>query len=248
MAEKKFLADIKLVGSVVKDESGNQISLTKDERLGVVNASGGPTSETNPLVTLDKHDQDLEALKAGIRWRPPVNTATETAPLTPVIGDRYLNLTDNMIYECEVDGDWGSGTAPEANWTVFAKDTDEQWTYDADDGKWIMSSSGAIPYATTEVPGKVELADDGEVASGKAVQGNDSRLIKGHYSTTLENPTGTVEVTHNLGSQKVIVQAWASGETVDIQVARKDTDPTNVVEISLNGTPTSVDIYIIALP
>lgn len=248
MAEKKFLSDIKLVSSVIRDTSGNQISLTSDERLAVVNAAGGPATQSNPLVTLQKHNQDLESLRSGIRWRDPVDTLSSTAPSNPQVGDRYLNTTDNKIYTCSVAGDWGTGEVPAENWTVLATDTDEAYTFDADGNKWVMISSGNIPYATTTVAGKVELAEDGEVAAGKAVQGNDSRLLKGYFSQTLNNPTGTVVVTHNLNSTKIFVQAWSEGEAVEVQFAKNSSDPANKLDLSVNGNPTAVEVYIIALP
>jgi hypothetical protein len=316
MADKKFLTNIQLIGSTVKDETGNQISLTSEERLAVVNALGGPATSTNPLVTKTKLETDLNGLKAGVRWRDPVKyvgfryDVLATAPVTPAEGDKYvsnvdgklytytsstwdsgvavpipdnienhpiriLSPTDNKIYQITA-GDidvgtspigivrfldlvsnkifnfdtsvWDAGETPSDNWTVEESDTDQQWTYDGDTPKWICNSAGKIPYATTTISGKVVFATDGETASDKAVQGNDSRLLKGHYSTTLSTPTGTTTITHNLGSDKVIVQAWSDGATVDISVAKSAVDPTNKLDVIVNGTPTSVDIYVIALP
>jgi hypothetical protein len=248
MAEKKYLHNIKLVGSVINDENGNQISLTKDERLGIVNAVGGPLTATNPVVSKSQHENDINALRAGLKWRDPVDTVTDTAPVTPIAGDRYLNTTDNKIYTCATPDDWGVGETPVANWTVFAKDSDEEWTYDAEEDKWVMKSAGSIPYATESTPGKVRFAPNGGTNSGEAVQGNDRRLLKGHYSNTLTNPTGTITLNHALGSDKIIVQAWSGGEEAEIAVAKNTSDPTNKIDISVNGTPATLEVNVIALP
>jgi hypothetical protein len=248
IAEKEFWHNIKLMGSVVSDESGNQISLTTDERLGIVNALGGPLSSSNPVVSKFQHENDLNAFRSGIRWRDPVDTVSETPPEDPEIGDRYLNSEDSKLYNCTTTGSWGSGETPEPNWTVFAIDSDEEWTYDSDTDSWVMKSSGSIPYATEIVPGKVKLSSDGATNSGEAVQGNDSRLIKGYFSETLTNPTGTVTITHGLGSLKLFVQGWSSGSEVSISATRNSTDPTNKLDIVINGTPASLDVNIIAIP
>jgi hypothetical protein len=249
MAEKKHLADIKLIGSIIKDDAGKQISLTADERDAIHNAYGGPVNSTNPVVGKNQYDTDLAALRSGIRWRDPVDTVSATAPTTtPLVGARYLNSTDNKIYNCKVASTWDSGETPLANWTVFAKDTDEEWTYDEDTTHWVMRSSGNIPYASEVVPGKVIFAVNGEVSALKAVQSNDVRLVKGYYSETLSSATGTVTITHNIGTEKLIVQAWAGNDEVDIQVHKNDTDPTKKLDVVINGTATSLEINIIGLP
>ena len=306
MAEKKFLADIKLVSSKIVDDTGNQISLTKDERNAVSNASGGPATQSNPLVTLTKHTQDLEALSSGIRWRPPVDfvglkaNVTSTAPSNPVSGDIYVNPTnakkykfttvwddgtllsnefkvvgnDSKIYtvtsnslddgETPINGAryidlnsnkifnfntvWDDGETPLANWTVFVHNTDEEYTYDLESTSWIMKSSGSIPYASETLPGKVTFAESGEVTALKAVQSNDTRLIKGYYTNTFTNVTGTLSIVHNLGTSKIVIQAWSGNDEVSIQIAKNSTNPTTTVDITVNGTVSSLDVYIIGLP
>jgi hypothetical protein len=247
MATKKYYSSIQLMGtSVIMDESGNQVSISKDEKLGISNASGGPLTATNPVVSLDKFNQDLDAIRSGIRWRDPVDTVVATAPLTPTVGQRYINSTDWKLYNCKVAGTWVEEVASE-NWTVFAKDTDEQWTYDEQGLKWVMRSSGNVPYATDSIPGIVELATDGEVAANKVVQSNDSRLVKGYHYETLSDVNGTVTVTHGLNSSHILVQTWST-DASDFSVAKNATDASNKLDISTNSLVSSVEVCIIALP
>lgn len=248
MAEKEFYSNIKLISSVIKDEDGLQISLTNDERESIHQAYGGPATASNPVVTKTQYDADIAAIKTGLRWQPPVNTLSATAPLTPVIGDRYINTTDHLLYTCTVAGNWGTGADPLENWTVFAKDTDEEWTYDLQTTTWIEKSSGAIPMASTITPGKVQLATDGESSSGKVVQSNDHRLVKGYYGATISNPTGTIVVDHELGSTKLLITTWGPNGVADVSISRNVADPTNKIDIGVNGSPASLEIYIIALP
>lgn len=249
MAEKKHLVDIKMIGSVIKDDAGKQISLTADERDAVHDAYGGPVSTANPVVGKNQYDIDLAALRAGIRWRDPVDTVATTEPTaTPLVGARYLNSTDNKLYNCTTSGTWDEGETPLANWTVFARDTDEEWTYDEETTHWVMRSSGNIPYATESVSGRVTFATDGETTPFKAVQGSDSRLVKGYHSETLTNVSGTVTITHNINSDKLIVQAWAGNDEVDISVHKNDTNPSTQLDIIVNGTATSLEVNIIGLP
>lgn len=118
--DKLYYNNIKLINSVVKDGDGNQISLTSDERLGVVNAIGGPTTALNPLVTelgmQDYVDVELGNYNAGVAWKAPaefigsVVTApvTETAPLTPNEGDTYVDPTTALLYTY-TGGSWDAG-------------------------------------------------------------------------------------------------------------------------------------------
>jgi hypothetical protein len=248
MANKMFYSHIQLMGgSVVRDESGEQVSLTSAQRLSIVNAVGGAATGTNPVATQGYVDQSISSLQAGVKWRNPVNTVASNAPADPSVGDRYINTTDNKLYTCVVEGNWGVGATPEENWTVVAQDTDGTWTYDADGDEWIRTDVNSLPYATTTTAGKVTFATDGEVASAKAVQADDSRLIKGYYSVTL-NGTGDLTVTHNLDTEKIMVQAWKADELSEIGIARSSTDPANALDITVRGAGGDVEIFIIALP
>lgn len=314
MAEKKFMANIKLVNSAVLDSNGNQISLTSEERLAISGAEGGPATSSNPLITKTKFDNEMNSLRAGVRWRNPVKyvgyryDVLDTQPGSPTNGTKYVNKSDGKLYTYTTQWDtgvllnvpgkvenheirilnivdskyyvvsngvvslgvaptglarfldlvtnkifnfnttWDSGETPEENWTVEESNTDEQWTYDADDETWICNSAGRIPYASTVVSGKVKFAPNGGTNGLEAVQANDSRLIKGFYTQTLSNPVGTIEVTHNLNTSKIFVQGWSSGEVVDLAITKNSSDPTNKLDIAVNGTPSSVDIIIIGLP
>lgn len=274
---KDFLVDIKLVDSIIRDGNGNQISLTSDERNAVSGASGGPINTGNPLTSKSYVDTSISTavgnLQAGASWKEPVDTVAATAPLTPIVGDRYLNTTDDKIYDCEEAGVWNAGVTPSANWVVSTKDTDKVYMFDADTGVWIEQPNlNSIPDATasqkgkvqigtnigveagvisvadasTTVKGVVQLATSGETTSGKAVQGNDSRLIKGYYSNSYVDVTN-FEVAHNLGSSKLIVQVWKSGQIMESSVALKTGSETTTLQIGLNSL-SSVDIVVIALP
>lgn len=271
---KKFNVNIQLINSVIKDDAGNTISLTSDERLSVSYASGGPATQANPLTSKMYVDEAINsavtAAVDGLSWRKPVNTVAATAPLTPVNGERYLNTTDDKIYTYETDT-W-VGIAPQANWAVYVMDSDEEYTYNADTGEWVMKSAGAIPDATTLVKGKVVIGDnitvengkisvatasdsvkgvvqfaaDGEVAALKAVQSNDARLLKGRYAANFVGVTN-FEVPHGLGSQKLFVQVWEGNEQIEAYVAKKTGEEAQTLQIGLNQSAT-VDVVVIALP
>lgn len=273
--DKLFYANIQLINSIIKDDAGNQISLTSDERLAVSNASSGPATQANPLTTQAYVDGAIESAVSsavdGLSWRRPVDTVSATEPGAPVEGMRYINTTDNKIYTYE-SGAWDAGVAPGVNWAVFVKDTDEEYTYDADNTEWVMKSSGALPDATTSVKGKVviganidvtngsisvkngsesdkgvvQFATDGEVVALKAVQGNDSRLLKGRFFQSYVGVTN-FEVTHNLNSQKLIVQVWLGGEIIDAYVARKTGAESTTLNIGLNQQA-DVDVVVVAIP
>jgi hypothetical protein len=274
---KLFYANIQLINSVIKDGVGNIISLTSDERLAVSNASSGPATQENPLTTKNYVDEAINSAVTsaidGLSWRPPVNTVSATEPELEEFeeGYRYLNTTDNKIYTYK-SGSFDSGVTPQANWAVYVKDTDEEFTYNEEEETWVMKSSGAIPDATKEMKGKVvignnidvvngsisvkdastedkgvvELAENGEVAALKVVQSNDSRLLKGRFTGTYTGVTN-FEVNHQLGSKKLIVQIWDDGELVDAYVALKSGDEFNTVQIGLNQSST-VDVVVIAVP
>lgn len=274
---KEFLVDIKLVDSIICDGNGNQISLTSDERNAVSGASGGPINTGNPLTSKSYVDTSISTalgnLQAGASWKEPVNTVAATAPESPIVGDRYLNTTDDKIYDCEEVGVWNAGVSPSANWVVSAKDTDKIYMYDADTGVWIEQPNlNSIPDATalqkgkvqiganigveagvisvadasTTVKGVVQLATDGETNSGKAVQGNDSRLIKGYYSNSYVGVTN-FEVVHNLGSSKLIVQVWKDGKIMEASTELKTGSETTTLQIGINKS-SSVTVIVIALP
>jgi hypothetical protein len=274
---KEYLSDIKLIDSIILDGNGNQISLTSDQRNAVNSASGGPINTENPLTSKSYVDTSISTaignFQAGASWKEPVDTVAATAPETPTVGDRYLNTTDDKIYGCEEAGVWNAGVAPTANWVVSTKDTDKVYMYDADGGTWneqpnlnsipdataaqkgkvqigtnIGVAAGVISVAdaSTTVKGVVQLATDGETSSGKAVQGNDARLLKGRYSNSYVGVTN-FEVSHNLGSSKLIVQVWKGGALTEATVTLKTGSETTVVQIGLNSS-SNVDVMVIALP
>lgn len=272
--DKLFLSNIKLINSVIKDQDGNVISLTSDERLALSNASGGPATQSNPVatqnyVTTSINDAVSNAVD-GLAWKPPVKTLAAVAP-AGVDGDRYINTTDQKIYT-HTSGTWDAGVAPGVNWAVFVMDSDEEYTFDSDGGTWVMKSSGAIADATELVKGKVvigtnidvlngkisvrsgseaevgvvQFATDGEDTALKAVQGSDSRLLKGRFSGSYSAVTN-FEVPHNLGSDKLIVQVWQNNEIIDAYVAKKTGSETTILNVGLNQL-SNVDVVVVAIP
>lgn len=272
---KMFYANIQLINSIIKDEDGNQISLTSDERLSISNASGGPATQANPITTKSYVDSSIEEAVSnavdGLSWRRPVDTVADTAPTVPIEGMRYINTTDNKIYTYTNEA-WDVGVSPEINWAVFVKDTDEEYTYDGDTEEWVMKSSGSLPDATSEVKGKVvigqnidvsngsisvkdgsesykgvvQLATNGEVSALKVVQSNDSRLLKGRFHQAYTEVTN-FEVVHNLNSTKLLVQVWKGGEIVDAYVAKKTGSETTTLNIGINEE-SDVEVSVIAIP
>lgn len=67
-------------------------------------------------------------------------------------------------------------------------------TWDAATKSWVGTAPGAasVADASTTVKGKVELATDGEVAAGLAVQANDGRLSNARMPTTHGHAEGDV--------------------------------------------------------
>jgi hypothetical protein len=273
--DKLFLSNIKLINSVIKDDAGNQISLISDERLGISSAIGGPATQANPLTTQSYVDNKVTTAISnavdGLAWRPPVNTLSATQPVSPTEGYRYINTSDGKVYTYTA-GVWDAGVAPGVNWAVFVMDTDEEYTYDSDGSQWVMKSSGAIPDATNLVKGKVvigtnidvlggsisvktgnetqlgvvQFATDGQVSALLAVQGNDSRLLKGRFSGNYVGVTN-FEVAHNLGSANLLVQVWSGAEIIDALVSKKTGSETTTLQIGLN-TASTVDVMVVALP
>lgn len=332
--DKLWYTNIKLVNSVIKDGDGFQISLTKDERLGVVHAVGGPTTQANPLITEAGVDVKLGNYAAGVAWKAPVKSFVDvyntlvsaTAPVGPqegdtyvkttdaklytytssawnagvqlangvivldtatdkiftvtggalnagvvaVAGDRYLSSVNNKVYS--YDTAWTSAV-PGANWVISTNDTDKTYMYDLETTTWneqpnmnsipvasdtvfgkvkvgtnISVAGGVISVAdaSTTAKGVVELATDGETNSGVAVQGNDSRLLKGRFHNTYADVTD-FEVSHNLGSANLMVQVWSGGEIVDAYVKKKVGSETTVLQIGLNQQAT-VEVSVIAIP
>jgi Flp pilus assembly protein CpaB len=62
------------------------------------------------------------------------------------------------------------------------------------------------------------------------------------------NGTGDLTVTHNLDTEKIMVQAWKADELSEIGIARSSTDPANALDITVRGAGGDVEIFIIALP
>lgn len=76
--------------------------------------------------------------------------------------------------------------------THLARADYSSWTWNDTDKNWVQISADTIPDATTEVAGKVELAEDSEVAAGLAVQANDSRLHDQNTDTGTDAQTFVV--------------------------------------------------------
>ena len=268
MAKKSFYADIELIESKIVDADGNTISLNKDERNAVTNAStssGVAVNADNPLTSKDYVDKSIEdavsQVHAGVYWRDPVDTTSTESILAPTEDVKsYLNLTDNKIYRTTNDTSWDLVEVPKENWSLVVKDSDEQYTFNGDDNKWIMKSSGAIPNATKEVKGivqvgnnvdvsngvvsvkdasvtdkgVVQLASHNEVASSKALQSDDPRIIVGHNKMAFTDQD-TVTFVHNLNSVDVLTQVIVASKVVDAEITVTDE---NTVTVQLSKAMT----------
>lgn len=157
MASKKWYTDIQLMNSVIKDSSGNTISLTNDEKLAVSNASSGPASQANPLTTKSYVDTEINSavsgLQAGTRWREPVLSVeynvSATAPATPAEGDVYVNSANAGLF------DYTGGT-----WVLrLTLETGSKFV--GTDGKVYTVTSGTLDAGTTPTVGQryIKLAD-----------------------------------------------------------------------------------------
>lgn len=73
-------------------------------------------------------------------------------------------------------------TSPTTGDTAYVTGTGEIFTYNG--SAWVKTGADFFQTATTEVEGIVELATDGEIAAGKVVQSNDSRLAQVATNTT----------------------------------------------------------------
>lgn len=133
--DKQYFSNIMLINSIVKDADGFQISITKDERLGIVHALGGPTTETNPLVTESGLDAALGNFAAGVSWKAPVKSFTgvyvelvsATAPVGPVDGDQYVDSDDAKLYTYVTDA-WDAGVQLANGAKVLDTATDKIFT------------------------------------------------------------------------------------------------------------------------
>jgi hypothetical protein len=133
--DKSYHSNIKLINSIIKDDNGYQISITKDERLGIVHATGGPTTQANPLITQAGLDTALGNYQAGVSWRPPVKSFVElyntlvsaTAPVSPDDGDTYVKTTDAKLYTYVTDT-WNAGVQLDNGVKVLDTATDKIFT------------------------------------------------------------------------------------------------------------------------
>jgi len=201
-----------------------------------------------------------------------VVTGALDAGTAPTDGDRFASLVDDKLYTYDTDA-WDAGEEPLANWVIATEDEDKTYMYDLETTSWYeQPNMNSIPLASDTVFGKVqigtnitviggvisvadastttkgvvELATDGETAAGVAVQGNDSRLLKGAYHNTYAGVTA-FEVTHSLGTSKLLVQVWEDGEQVEAYIHKKTGSETSIVEIGLNQSST-VEVSVIAIP
>ncbi len=99
-----------------------------------------------PTAAGDAVNKDyVDSLVSGLTWRAPVLDVLSLHtdyPTALVIGDRVINTTDDKIYTVTaggVDGDaatFGAGVSPADGDAIFAKDTDQGWTYNGTD--WVQ--------------------------------------------------------------------------------------------------------------
>lgn len=69
----------------------------------------------------------VDALVSGLKWLPPVNEIAVSEPTTPVVGDRYINTTDNKVYTFTSNG-WDSVT-PTDGTAAFDKSSDTGYVF-----------------------------------------------------------------------------------------------------------------------
>lgn len=93
----------------------------------------------------------------GLSWKSPVATvsALSTTYASPISGD-----------------------------TVYVTGTGEIYTYANSGDGWVKTGADFFQDASTTTAGIVRLAADGEIAAGKAVQSNDSRLAQVSTNTS----------------------------------------------------------------
>jgi len=97
-----------------------------------------------------------------------------------------------------------------SNETRISRAANVTYTWSEDTQAWVqITGANSIPYATTESAGLVELALDGETASGLAVQGSDSRLHDQDTDTGTDQNSFTVD----LGGTQGTIQILANDST-----------------------------------
>jgi len=169
----KFGTGTNEVNIDVVPDGTTRMALTNAEQTisGVKTFSDLPVAAADP--TIDSHLTNrawvltqLENKVHGLTWRAPVDGMGATNPETPTVGQRFINTTDNKVYECVEAGTWNTGDTPAANWTMFLKSEDRAYTFDSDTSTWIAISASILADATKSSKGKVQVGDGIAVASG----------------------------------------------------------------------------------
>ena len=169
----KFGTGTNEVNIDVVPDGTTRMALTNDVQTiaGVKTFSSLPVASAEPTLDGQLTNRawvlaQLESKVHGLTWRAPVDGMGATNPDTPTVGQRFINTTDNKVYECVEAGVWNAGDAPAANWTMLLKSEDRAYTFDADTSAWVAISASILADATKSSKGKVQVGDGIAVASG----------------------------------------------------------------------------------
>lgn len=124
----------------------NKVSKSGDTMSGNL-AFGGTHTVTGLAAPVNGDDAAtknyVDSAVTGLTWKEPVDTIGATLPLTAIVGERFLNTTDDKIYTATGVDTWNAGVVPSDNWAVFEKATDSGWTFNGTD--WVQfSGAGQI--------------------------------------------------------------------------------------------------------
>lgn len=97
----------------------------------------------------------VDNLVNGLFWLNPVDARLAEAPLTAVIGYRFLSSTDSKIYTATAADTFDAGVAPVSGQAVMVKSDESGWTTDGTD--WVQFTGAG------QITAGVGLRKDGNV-------------------------------------------------------------------------------------
>jgi len=197
------------------------------------------------LSAIQSNDADIAANLSAIQ-----SNDTDIANLQTEMSNRYTKSeTDNLISTAIQGLSWKDPVATVADLpttgnnagdTSYVTGTGEIYTFNGT--AWVKTGADFFQTASTTAEGIVQLATDGEVASGKAVQANDSRLAQvGTNTTNISTNAGNIATNATDIAANLSAIQSNDGDITTLQ-GETSANATNISANSANISTNSNDI------